>query len=201
LILSAVLLASCTSGSAPEGPQVGRPGWPPSKPRHPERLASAFTPGSDPLVWWKSAIFDSVPAGIYSDPGHAALARSVIVETNKTRAGHGLGAVSEEIVLDRVAQAHARDQAIRDYWDHKSPEGMGSRDRVKAASGIVVTVGGENSAVQSGPTSGGSVVRSFELHAGHRELLLNTGVKRIGVGVYQYAPGEAVHVVQLLMDY
>jgi uncharacterized protein YkwD len=125
------------------------------------------------------------------------------METNRRRVDNGLLAVSEDKMLDRVAQAHAVDEATRDYWNHLNPEGMGSHARVMAASGITVTAGGENSAVSDsmGNQTAVQVIHSFEHHPGHRELLLSTAVQRIGIGLYQYAPGEQVHIIQLLMTY
>ena len=204
LIPTLLLLGSCT-GSAPATtpPEVIGDKWPPAAPKHPERLATPLPSGADPLVWWKATFFDPLPPSIYPDQAMATLAHNLITQTNKARADNGLPAVSEDLLLDRVAQAHAVDQGIRDYWNHKNPEGMGSHDRVMAASGITVTAGAENSAVESivaGDTAQ-VVITAFLNHPGHRELLLNPAVTKVGFGVYRYAPGEFTFVVQLLMAY
>jgi uncharacterized protein YkwD len=202
-LLAALLLTAC-SGSPSTTPPNLAPHWPPDNPAHPERLASPLPAGADPLVWWKATFFDTLPSEVYPDSYAAKVAASLIKETNKTRANNGgLPPVVEDPLLDRVAQAHAIDEATRDYWNHKNPEGMGSHARVLAASGITVTAGAENSSVSDtlNDVTAGTVVVSFLHHVGHRELLLNKDVRRIGVGIYRYAPDEQVHIIQLLMDY
>src|SRR5687768_11943220 len=85
-ILAALCLAGCSrSGLVPEQVSAPRP-WPPDKPRQASRLESPFSPGSDPLVWWKSTFFDTLPAGIYRDTLAAQVASAVIEETNEARA-------------------------------------------------------------------------------------------------------------------
>jgi uncharacterized protein YkwD len=202
-ILAALLAAACTGPASPIAPPDLTRRWPPDEPRQAARLTTPLPPGADPLVWWESTFFDTLPQSVYADSYSAKVAVALIKETNERRADNGLAAVSEDHLLSRVAQAHAFDEATRDYWNHRNPEGMGSRDRVLAASGIAVTSGGENSAVANSldNRTAAVVVHSFEHHAGHRELLLSTEVQRIGVGIYQYGPQEQVHIIQLLMTY
>ena len=202
-ILAAMLLTACTGPGSPATPPDLARRWPPDEPRQAVRLATPLPLGNDPLEWWKSTFFDTLPQSVYADSYSAKVAVALIKETNERRADNGLAAVSEDPLLNKVAQAHAIDEATRDYWNHRNPEGMGSRDRVLAASGIAVTAGGENSAVANSldDRTAAVVVRSFEFHPGHRELLLSAEVQQIGVGIFQYARGEQVHIIQLLMTY
>lgn len=202
-LFGALLLTACSGSGSPETIPGPITHWPPDEPGKPERLATPLPEGADPLAWWKSTFFDPLPSSIYSDGYTAKVAAALIKETNERRADNGVQPVLEDNLLDRVAQAHAIDEATRDYWNHRNPEGMGSHARVLAASGITVTAGGENSAVADvlGSHTASQVIRSFEFHPGHRELLLNPDVQRIGIGVYQYAPDEQVHIIQLLMAY
>ena len=202
-LVLALLLTACSGPGSPAAPPNLKPHWPPDNPRQAGRLATPLPAGADPLVWWKDTFFDTLPSAIYADAYSAKVAAALIMETNERRVDNGLASVFEDELLDRVAQAHAIDEATRDYWNHKNPEGMGSHARVLAASGITVMSGGENSAVadELSAHTANKVILSFEHHTGHRELLLSSEVERIGIGVYRYAPGEQVHIIQLLMTY
>jgi uncharacterized protein YkwD len=154
------------------------------------------------LEWWRVNIYEQVPPDCYNTAEQREFAKNFIDSTNRTRQAHGLQPVVNHPLLQRVAQAHARDQATRDYWSHNTPEGLGNWQRVEAAGGPPIAAGGENSATSPDSLPVPAViVRDFELHPGHRELLLNPDVEYIGVGVYQYAPDETYHVVQLLMKF
>lgn len=199
ILLAAACFATggCSGGSTPDPRD-----WPPGSPRHPERLVLSSPGETDPLQWWKLNIESLVPEGIYPDSGTAHAAGDFIAATNAKRTAAGLEPLQMVSSLNRVAQAHAMDQATRDYWNHRTPEDLGSRDRIRAALGLEVTAGGENSSVaRPGQTTVEQVVEHFSIHAGHRELLFSPDVRYIGVGIYNYSDSEHVHYVQLLVDY
>lgn len=200
LALGLLLLTGCGGGGSAVEPII--PGWPPDLPRQPQRLVLSHPDEANPQLWWSENILSLVPPDIYGDSYFRRRAAEVVQATNERRAAYGLPAVQELPLLDRVAQAHAMDQAIRDYWAHKTPEGLGSHDRIRAAGGGEVSVGGENSTISfHNYGNGDEIVRSFENHPGHRELLLNPDVRYIGVGVYDYGPGENEFIMQLLVDF
>ncbi|MCB1217033.1 CAP domain-containing protein [bacterium] len=201
LLLSAVLLSICAAcGSSGGTPPVQD--YPPARPRQPERLSLALPGATDPLDWWAGNILSIVPEAVYPDTATAQQAGALAQETNRLRTEAGLSPVTSLPLLNRVAQAHAMDQAIRDYWNHRTPEDLGSRDRIAAAGGEPVTKGGENSAVAyPGETSVELVVLNFSLHPGHRDLFYDPDVRFTGVGIYNFAPSEQVHYVQLLVSF
>lgn len=198
LVLLQLASASCSSeGAAADGPP-----WPPETPRQPGRLALVAPDEPDPLAWWKANIEDLIPPAIYPNSEIAALAQGIVDETNRVRLEHGLGRVEPLEGLNRAAQAHAFDQGTRDYWAHTTPEGLGSRQRILAGTGMAVTTGGENSSIGvTGNETAESIVYGWLTHSGHRELLLNPQVKFIGAGVFQYSRGEPMHFTQLLVDF
>lgn len=192
------LMAVSGCGGASGRPE---PGWPPEEPRQPERLALVAPDLTDPLEWWRTNICTTMPADVYARPEWAEAAQTVVEATNQVREQHGLEPVVRLSQLDRVAQAHARDQATRDYWSHWTPEGLGSGKRIQAASGRVIVAGGENSSVAIWTShTPGLIVRGWLGHPGHRELLLSPEVRQTGVGVYAFGPGEWTYYVQLLVD-
>lgn len=52
---------------------------------------------------------------------------------NAFRAGKGLAPLQRSAALQRAAEAHARDMAEKDYFDHVSPSGVTLVQRAKAA--------------------------------------------------------------------
>lgn len=198
----ALILALCACSGGGQTRVLEGVWWPPEQPRHPERLVLTAPDEPDPLVWWRLNIESLVPPQIYSNSNQATLAEQIVEETNATRARYGLNPVERDERLDRVAQAHAIDCTTRDYWSHTTPEGLGSRDRIEAATGIKVKAGAENSSAGiPGINTARQVVRGWELSPGHRALLLNPDVRYIGVGVYVYSADELEQYVQLLDDF
>lgn len=176
------------------------PGYPPEEPRQPERLALVAPEITEPLEWWRVNILEALPATTYDNDSQAEAAAKLLEATNAIRLERGLAPVEPLPLLDRVAQAHARDQAIRDYWSHHTPEGLSSHQRILAASGLAVVAGGENSAIGNQETNTpGQIVQGWLLHRGHRDLLLNPDVTHMGAGIYNYRSGEWTYYVQLLV--
>jgi len=199
LLLLLATLLSCGGGGVTTNPD--EPWWPPVDPRQPERLTLVAPNVTDPYEWWRLNLYEQVPTGIYQDEEQRVLADEVVTATNEVRAEYGLAPVVRMTLLDRVAQAHGRDQGIRDYWWHQTPEGLWSRDRIAAAGVGTVSAGGENqTCAPSYWTNAAEIVRGWENHEGHRELLLSTEVKYIGVGVYRYDSKSRRYFTQLLVD-
>lgn len=199
----AVVLAALSAAAACGGSPAGRPepGWPPEEPRQPERLLIAEPTIADPLQWWQVNIRSPLPPDIYQDAAQAQAAERTAIAANQVRARYGLEPAVRLPELDFIAQAHARDQAIRDYWSHWTPEGLGSGARIQAGSGLAITAGGENSSIATPDVhTPGQIVQGWLEHAGHRELLLSPQVRFSGVGVYNYGPGEWTYYVHLLVD-
>ncbi|GEM_PF-2062418 len=201
LRFAAVVLALLAGGCAGGTPTRPEPGYPPEAPRQPERLVVAAPDIADPLAWWRVNIQAPLPADVYATAAQAQAASQAVEIANEVRIDHGLEPVERLPELDRVAQAHARDQAIRDYWSHWTPEGLGSAQRMLAGGNLVVTVGGENSSIVTPEIhTPGQIVQGWLGHVGHRELLLSSKVRYTGMGVYNYGPGEWTFYVQLLVD-
>lgn len=201
MLLSLALLALAACGGGRTQTELTGVWWPPEQPRQPGRLVLAAPDEPDPLDWWRLNIASVVPQGIYASREQAQLAEQIVAETNLTRERYGLDPVSRDTRLDRIAQGHAIDCATRDYWSHTTPEGLSSRDRIRAGTGLTVAAGAENSSAGiPGRYSAREIVRGWELSPGHRELLLSPDVRLIGVGTFVYSEDELQHYVQLLVD-
>lgn len=202
LICLCLWLSACSSGTPTLQLPDGRVWWPPETPRQPQRLSLAHPEITDPLEWWAANVLSQIPQDAYSTAQQRRVSEALIAEANATRAEYGLPPVQVLLVLNRVAQAAAFDEATRDYWSHKTPEGLGSRDRIRAAGGGTVSLGGENSSINTvdGIDAAG-VIDGWEHHPGHRELLLNPDVKYVGAGTAYYSRSEFQYFVMLLVDF
>jgi uncharacterized protein YkwD len=79
-----------------------------------------------------------------------------------------------------VAFAHSVDMAVRGFFSHTNPDGLGPSERISAA-GIPWSALGENIAQGQGtPTH---VMSSWMGSSGHRANILNPTFTHLGVGV------------------
>ncbi|QDQ09648.1 CAP domain-containing protein [Streptomyces spectabilis] len=107
-----------------------------------------------------------------------------LVNAERTKAG------CRPLRLDRrvqaAAQAHAKDMAARDYYEHTSPEGKSAGDRMRKA-GYRAGAWGEN--IHKGPKGPKTAMRDWMRSSGHRANILNCAYKDFGAGVSLKANG------------
>lgn len=177
------------------------PWYPPATPRHPERLSLLSPDETDSRLWWLANIYQPLPPDCYDTPEQQQFCAELVDEANRVRAEQGLARLTVLGLLERVAQAHARDMAVRDYWAHRTPEGLHSWDRVAAVGGGTVVAGGENSAINT--LGGGTpkrVIESWLRSPGHRKILLDPEARFAGAGTYNFSPAEFSRYVMLIVD-
>lgn len=135
---------------------------------------------------------DSTPAYVISQRAE------ILSLTNQQRGSAGVGALAGDTALDRVAQAHAQDMAVRDFFSHTNPDGQDPFDRLQAA-GIVYSTAGENIGWY---WSAASVVDAWVNSPGHYANMVYGGFGKIGIGVYKLDPQSAgnYYYVQLFTN-
>lgn len=106
--------------------------------------------------------------------------KKVIELTNMERAKAGLPPVSENSELDKAAQLKAANMFEENYWAHFAPSGKTPWDFI-LGSGYRFTFAGENLAKNF--QSSNEVVTAWMNSKTHRENLLNSNYKDIGVAV------------------
>jgi uncharacterized protein YkwD len=99
---------------------------------------------------------------------------------NGQRAEAGCDPVAVDPRLDNAAEAHSRDMAGRDYFDHLTPEGITFRERIQNA-GFANPSVGEN--IAHGQRSAAEVMDSWMASEGHRANILNCGFSLVGIGL------------------
>lgn len=106
-------------------------------------------------------------------------------EHNDFRARQGLPALRRHASLDLAARAHAADMVERGYFEHHSPEGFSSVERVGLFARRFVGLAGENIVeVEGGPPSSASELAGLWRDSpGHRANMLRASYTHIGFGV------------------
>jgi len=127
----------------------------------------------------------------HSEPRAAAAQSAVgllLSSINAERSARHLRPLQLDPVLCRVARRHATDMALRNYFDHVTPEGRSPFARMTAAH-YRFRYAGENLAIDGSVTS---IVRDFERSREHRANLLGRHFARVGIGEVDAPVGEIV---------
>jgi len=106
----------------------------------------------------------------------------VIRLTNEQRAANGLSPVTENPVLDSAALAKGNDMLAKGYWAHFAPDGT-SPWSFFVNFGYKYRYAGENLARDFGDA--GSAVSAWMNSPSHKENILNSNYKEIGIGVVE----------------
>lgn len=107
----------------------------------------------------------------------------IIALTNNERTKAGGEILTENSKLDSAALAKANDIFAKQYFEHVSPSGVGPGDLATAA-GYAYIIEGENLALGDFATDQ-EIVAAWMASPGHRENILNTHYREIGVAVKQ----------------
>ena len=120
-------------------------------------------------------------------------AEQVVKLVNDERSKRGLQPVKALISMNKAANIRAKE--IVNTWGHVRPDGRKGYSAVNDA-GLSWTWVGEN--IAAGYTTPEDVMQGWMESQGHRENILNSRCKYIGVGYYNDA--GCAHWVQLFMD-
>lgn len=126
-----------------------------------------------------------IPGPLRKSPGAGGelIASAVISHTNNRRIAEDLSPLTENEVLNQVAQAKIDDMLAKQYFEHISPEGIGPGDLIEEA-GYEYVRYGENLAM-GGFATNNDLVEGWMNSPPHRESILSEGFTEIGVAVQQ----------------
>lgn len=125
----------------------------------------------------------------------AVVPGEVIALTNVERGKVGDGALAENTLLDRAAQAKADDMALKGYFSHTGPDGKEPWAWISEA-GYTYRYAGENLAVRFDQSS--DVVNAWMASPTHRANIVKPQYTEIGIGVAQgsFEGSPATFIVQ-----
>jgi uncharacterized protein YkwD len=160
----------------------------------PLRIGLGTARSDDGLIAFVAVIVAEAPP----PPDPRTLEEATVDAINRVRVERGLAKLVPSPQLAEVARAHSEDMARRGYFDHRTPDGVGPADRVKAQ-GIRYSSMAENIAVNAGMDSPVDVaVQGWIESRHHRENLLNAVFVQTGVGVASSEDGE-IYFTQLFL--
>lgn len=105
--------------------------------------------------------------------------REICRITNVERKKRSLAPLQWDSRLARVAQAHARDMHVRNYFSHTTPEGRTVKDRLDRGR-VPYMWSGEN--IAWGYETPEKFMAAWMKSRGHRENILLSKYTRIGIG-------------------
>jgi uncharacterized protein YkwD len=117
----------------------------------------------------------------------AAIERAVISLTNDVRTARRLPPLDSSDALAAVARRHSQDMLTRGYFDHCTPEGLHSSDRI-ARSGLDFDATAENiymvrNATSSPADLASAMVKGWMNSRDHRANILTPDYRVVGVGI------------------
>ena len=136
---------------------------------------------------------------VYSVPAPSGSAGSYALSLiNASRRAYGFAPLRLDSALSAVAQAHATDQVVNNYFSHNSLNGMTPEDRMRAA-GISFTHSGENQCYDYGSITSTiawchsiMMAEPYPGYWNHIANILNPNFTRVGFGYAVKSNGEII---------
>lgn len=131
-------------------------------------------------------VLNLIPKALPSVLGYAAniSPAEVIRLTNEKRSANGLSPLNENPTLSSAALAKGNDMLAKGYWAHFAPDGTSPWSFFQSF-GYKYRYAGENLARDF--ASPGSAVEAWMASPTHRDNILNTNYKEVGIGVVEGA--------------
>lgn len=140
-----------------------------------QRPSKSITPGTAPATI-EEACIDTAPASA----DLRRLREEICELTNSERSKLGLPFLRLDSDLTEVAQGHAEDMALNNYFSHTSPSAGTFTDRLKA-DGISYSTAGENIA-RNTVIDAQTIMNQWMTSSGHKANILKSSYGRLGVG-------------------
>lgn len=105
----------------------------------------------------------------------------VVTYTNQERKKAGLPPLTVNSLLNKAAQTHSQNMALKDFYDHEGADGKYHDERI-AATGYKAGYTSEN--IAAGYSTPKQAVNGWMDSSGHRYNILYPGTTEIGVGYY-----------------
>jgi len=147
--------------------------------------STAAAPPSTPEPVAEAPAETTAPAEAPAPPAAAPASAApgpegeVLALVNVERAAAGCGALSADEGLASVARAHSADMRDRDYFSHVDPDGLDPFARARAAG--ISSARAEN--IAYGQPDAAAVMADWMESPGHRQNILDCGLRTLGVGV------------------
>lgn len=142
---------------------------------------------SNPQIKNPALIYPGQKINIPAQSDVKAIELKVVELVNKVRAQNGLGALTNNWQLERVARYKSTDMMNKKYFSHISPT-YGSPFTMMENFGIKFSAAGENIAM--GQKTPDEVMKDWMNSPGHRANILSPNYNQIGVGLAKDSYGR-----------
>lgn len=133
------------------------------------------------VYWIDKETFDENPSYLRGDESLKKYFEDSMVDfINSSREDAGLGTLSYDVMMNKVARKHSENMVDKGFFDHTDADGLEVSDRV-LREGYRVNVVGENLAY--GQLNAMFAHENLMNSLGHRENILNSEYRYVGVGV------------------
>ena len=120
-----------------------------------------------------------------------SMEKQVVSLTNSERKAAGLGSLTLDSQLSKLARMKAEDMAKKGYFSHTSPTYGSAFDMMKKY-GVSYRTAGEN--IAKGQKTAESVMKGWMNSSGHRANILSSAYTHIGVGYAKDSRGNTYWV-------
>lgn len=128
------------------------------------------------------------PSQDQSDSYISEIEQAIFTRVNAERTSRGLQPLNYNNTMQNYARIKSKDMGDRGYFAHENPEGELITAQMKR-DGVTYSAWGENIAYIQGNQSNASLAEQFMNNwmnsQGHRENILSSNFKSIGIGVYK----------------
>lgn len=121
---------------------------------------------------------------------------------NEERVANHLAPLKRAHDLNAVAREHSRDMLVRNYFDHRTPEGWGLKDRIERGNVTNWRRIAENIASSRSCARFDAVklaVQNWMNSPGHRQNILDPQLQETGIGIAMDAQGKAYYITQVFV--
>jgi len=152
-----------------------------------ENFVDYSVPTDSVYVKWAKNLYATLPAPegparVFQNASLMRVAEQIFAGVNAERAKHGLSTLKWEPHLEMIAQAHARDMGLRNFFSHITPEGLDTQARLTAVDAPMAHGYGENAA--KGQESATEVVSQWMDSTKHRANILDADAVYMGIGAF-----------------
>lgn len=131
----------------------------------------------------------------------SALEDYILQQCNVERAKVGAKSLTMDPTLRPLARSRSQDMAVRNYFDHVTPDGKKVFDMLREL-GYPYSTAGENIAMNTYPVSSSAqeVFKAWMNSSGHKANILAAKYGRIGVGAYRRTSDGAIYYTQVFTN-
>jgi len=131
-----------------------------------------------------------------------SLEERLLEEINQARAMNQSPPLRRSESLNAIAKAHSRDMLERGYFDHRTPEGLGLKDRFERGRftnwrRIAENISSSQSCSSFNPIK--AAVQGWMNSPGHRHNILDKQMQETGIGIAMDAQGKVFYITQVFV--